>query len=174
MTDPRFTTAGALGLGDLAKAIGATIFDGADPDFRMADVSSIEAPDPGTLCYALTAAMRASHRRANRGGPGDRRGRVRRAARHDRAHPSRTRRRVPRRRGRSFILMPAASSARARRHHRPDSGAWGRRHPRPASSSAPAPGSARARTCGLCGDRARRLHRTQQLYPDRTLPSPMR
>lgn len=57
MTDPRFyDSRGPLALGDLAKAIGATIFDGADASFLIQDVSSVDEPGPASLCYALTDA----------------------------------------------------------------------------------------------------------------------
>lgn len=57
MTDPRFyDSRGPLALGDIAKAIGATIFDGADASFLIQDVSSVDEPGPASLCYALTDA----------------------------------------------------------------------------------------------------------------------
>lgn len=57
MTDPRFyDSRGPLALGDLAKAIGATIFDGADASLLIQDVSSVDEPGPASLCYALTDA----------------------------------------------------------------------------------------------------------------------
>ena len=56
MADPRFyDSRGPFALGALATAIGATLSEGADPDFAVLDLSSLDDTVPGAISYATTA-----------------------------------------------------------------------------------------------------------------------
>ncbi|BCW89435.1 UDP-3-O-acylglucosamine N-acyltransferase [Alphaproteobacteria bacterium SO-S41] len=56
MADPRFyDSRGPFALGALATEIGATLSDGADPDFAVQDLSSLDDLVPGSISYATTA-----------------------------------------------------------------------------------------------------------------------
>lgn len=56
MADPRFyTRAGPFSLADLSGVTGAVLGAEADPAFKVCDVASIDAVEPGTITYAARA-----------------------------------------------------------------------------------------------------------------------